>query len=88
MNQPDLFTASPVIPTSPALPRADRVRLSRQNQLILQRLQQGPATNDELSRISRKYTGRLSELRQAGYGVRCYAQDRASGLSWYRLEAA
>jgi hypothetical protein len=85
VNQPTLF-ASPVIPSR--APCADRPRLSRQNAVILARLQQGPVSNDELSRIARKYTGRLSELRQAGYTICCFAKDHKTGLSWYRLEAA
>jgi hypothetical protein len=61
--QPDLFTASPVIPTSPALPRAARVRLSRQNAAILERLRQGPMSNVEMALMSKKYTSRASEIR-------------------------
>lgn len=64
----------------------DQARLSRQCADILARLQQGPATNDELSRISRKYTSRISDLRQRGYGVTCTRQDHKSGLTVYRLD--
>lgn len=63
-------------------------RLSAQCQAILDRLKVGPATNDELSRISRKYTGRISDLRKNGFQVECFVRDHASGLSWYRLEVA
>ena len=64
---------------------AEIARLSNQCRAILERLQRGPATNNELAAISRKYTGRISDLRAAGIGVECYKQDRPSGLSWYRL---
>ena len=62
-------------------------RLSRQCRAILTRLQQGPASNRDLAAICLKYTGRISDLRKAGYNVECYDQDRATGLSWYRLAA-
>lgn len=84
MNQPDLFTAAPVIRSS--APVEMRPRLSRQCQLILDRLTEGPATNRELSQIALKYTGRISELKQAGYKVACYDQNRVTGFSRYRLE--
>lgn len=83
--QGDLFTARPVVRASPTLDVRERRRLSRQNAAILARLQQGPCTNDELSRIARKYTGRLSELRKAGYVVRPISQDHATGLVVYAL---
>lgn len=85
MTQPDLFSGRPVVPASPTLPPSTRRRLSRQNAAILARLERGPATNDELSRIARKYTGRLSELRKAGYNVRPVEQNHATGLVVYRL---
>lgn len=68
------------------LTQDEQTRLSRQCADILARLQQGPATNDELSRISRKYTSRISDLRQRGYVVICTRQDHKSGLTEYRLE--
>lgn len=39
--------------------------------VILNRLQQGRVGSDELCRIVKKYTGRISELRKAGHVVRC-----------------
>ena len=60
-------------------------RLSAQCQKILGLLEGGPVTNDELSRISRKYTGRISELRAAGYVIRVLSHDHKSGLVTYEL---
>jgi hypothetical protein len=42
-------------------------------------------TNDDLARISRKYTSRISDLRAAGYEVRIIAQNFKTGLVVYRL---
>jgi hypothetical protein len=82
VNQPTLF-ASPVIPSR--APCADRPRLSRQNAVILARLQQGPVSNRELSGLSLNYKARISELRQAGYPVACFNRNHATGHSMYRL---
>lgn len=60
-------------------------RLSRQNQAVLARLQRGPATNRELAEIALKYTGRISELRDAGYDVVLVSEDRKTGLAVYEL---
>jgi len=65
--------------------QVERARLTKQCQAILARLQQGPATNKELAGISLKYTGRISDLRAAGYGVENYDRNPRTGLSWYRL---
>lgn len=81
MNQLNLFDVAKAPKPDP-----ERVRLNRQCQAILERLQRGRATNDELSKISRKYTGRISELRQAGHNVVCLSVDRKTGLSWYELQ--
>lgn len=58
-------------------------RLSSQNAKILARLQQGPASNRELAELSLKYTSRLSDLRHAGYDVRCERGEH--GLNIYTL---
>jgi hypothetical protein len=60
------------------------VRLRGQNAAILQRLQQGPATNAELARISLKYTSRISDIRAAGYKIVCRFGD--GGLNSYSLK--
>ena len=52
---------------------------------MLKLLRRGRVTNTALSKISLKYTGRISDLRKAGYDIRCVDRDRASGLSWYEL---
>jgi hypothetical protein len=90
MNQRRLFDAyrEPLVdlprPTDPNVTEKDKPRLKGQNAAILERLKLGPATNDELSRIARKYTSRISDIRAAGHKVICErAQD---GLCWYRLE--
>ena len=65
--------------------RAERTRLAGQAARILARLQAGPATNTELAAIALKYTGRISELRQAGYAIEVYDRDHTTGVCWYRL---
>jgi len=56
---------------SPATKQSDRSRTSAasQRQAILDRLRRGPATTVELAAIALKYTGRVSELRQAGHVI-------------------
>jgi hypothetical protein len=60
-------------------------RLSRQCLAILELLRERDRTNDELSRVARKYTGRISELRQAGYGITPITHNHSTGLVTYRL---
>jgi hypothetical protein len=55
---------------------------------MLALLRQGRATNRELAGIALKYTGRVSELRQAGHNVVVVSRDRASGLTVYELREA
>lgn len=64
---------------------AEKRRLAGQCLKIYQRLQQGPATNDELSAISRKYTSRISDIRQAGYPIDVLSRDYETGLTYYQL---
>jgi hypothetical protein len=66
-------------------PPVERRRLSGQCMDMLKLLRRGRVTNSTLSKISLKYTGRISDLRKAGYDIRCVERDRASGLSWYEL---
>ena len=66
-------------------PWADRPRLSKQCQAILDRLRQGPTSNRVLATLALKYTGRLSELRRAGYPIGIRSQDHATGLVVYEL---
>jgi hypothetical protein len=67
-------------------PADARPRLSRQATQVLERLQRGPASNRELSAISLKYTGRISDLRANGYVVECLSHDYKTGEAWYRLQ--
>jgi hypothetical protein len=68
----------------PNVMEADKPRLSSQNSAILERLKRGPATNDELIRLSRKYTSRISDLREAGFKINC--KRGVGGLNTYTLE--
>jgi hypothetical protein len=80
MTQPAFIFARDSRVTDPAEQR----RLSRQSVAILLRLQQGSATARELAALSLNYRARCSDLRHAGYDVRC-DYDKESGLSVYRL---
>ena len=88
MNQLDFFDQFEqqrlVQPRDPNVLPEDRPRLRGQNAAILDRLQRGPATNQELAQISLKYTSRLSDIRKAGYVVNCERGD--GGLNTYTLE--
>lgn len=68
-------------------PPVMRPRLSHQCERILDRLRQGPATNRELAVLALKYTGRISDLKAAGYRIECFEQDKLTGLTKYRLVA-
>lgn len=72
-----------LMPRDPSALPADVPRLAGQNAAILARLRQGPATNDELIKISRKYTSRISDLRTAGHRIVC--GRLGGGLTEYRL---
>lgn len=71
-------------PTDPNVDPRDVPRLSRQCELILERLRRGPATNRELAAIALKYTGRLSDARQNGHDIRVLRRN-AAGVFWYGL---
>lgn len=70
---------------NPSVDAREAPRLSRQCLAILDRLRLGRVSNDELSRIARKYTGRISEIRQAGYPVEVVERHWDTGLVWYAL---
>ena len=79
MNQTEFdFT-----PSDPNVLNSDVQRLGGQNKAILDRLKKGPVTVDELSRMSRKYTSRISDLRKRGHLIRCVRQDGGNNL--YKL---
>lgn len=65
--------------------REERPRLARQALLILGRLQQGPATNGELSQIALRYSARVFELKAAGHDIRITKRDHVTGLTVYAL---
>jgi len=64
---------------------AEKIRLGNQAIKILNRLQKGPATNSELSRIALKYTSRISDLRQMGYVIRIHSRNHETGEVRYIL---
>lgn len=72
-------------PATPAEGQIEERRLGGQSLRILQRLQQGTATNVELAEISLKYTSRISNVRQAGYVVEVVGRDYKTGLTVYQL---
>ena len=87
ITQLSLFDVKkPIAPCDPSVKPAERPRLAKQCRTILQRLKNGSATNDELSQLARKYTGRLSELREAGCTITCFDRDYKTGLTNYRLD--
>lgn len=85
MTQPSFLFARDSHVTEPS----ELQRLNGQNRRILERLQQGPATNKELSEISLKYTSRISDVRAylkpLGQDVKVIERDRASGRTVYAL---
>lgn len=85
-QQLSLFDAPrKIAPRDTHVEKVERPRLSKQNEAILKRLQQGPATNFELNEIAMKYTSRISDLRAAGYNVVVVDRDRATGRTMYQL---
>ncbi len=53
---------------------AERRRLTRQAEQVLDRLRQGPATAKDLVEIACQYNARIHDLRRAGYDVRYDAE--------------
>jgi hypothetical protein len=60
-------------------------RLAGQSLRILAELKRGPMTRDEIAAIGRNVTARVSDLRKAGYDVRCIEQNRRTGFTRYAL---
>jgi hypothetical protein len=90
MKQGTMFEATEsgfqaVVPCDPKVPPEAARRLSAQCEAILHRLRRGPATNAELAGIALKYTGRLSDLRAAGFTIRCTTVDAKAGVYRYEL---
>jgi hypothetical protein len=82
--------SSPTLPlrrradADPHVQPQDERRLTGQNATILALLRMGSCTNIELSRVSLKYTGRISDLRAAGYRIVCHRGD--GGVNTYTLQ--
>lgn len=64
--------------------RVKRVWRVSQTRRIIERLQQGPATNAQLAAYSLKYTSRISDARALGYVIECSVLGK-KGLMLYRL---
>jgi len=65
---------------------AEAKRLSRQCQAILDLFRSSlgnRVSNWELAAISLKYTGRISDLRAAGYTINIVERNRETGLTVY-----
>lgn len=67
------------------LEKEEKPRLGGQCRAIVERLQEGPATNRELAAISLKYTSRISDLRKSGYNIVVVSRDYKTGIVWYEL---
>lgn len=61
-------------------------RLNRQQAAVLERLQQGPATNMDLIPISTRFSSRIYELRKAGWRIETDYIDKAKGITQYTLK--
>lgn len=89
MTQSALFDETivvlPPIRVNETVHLAEAPRLSKQCGLILERLRAGNATNRELAEISLKYTGRISDLRAAGYEIKVVERNYETGLNVYAL---
>lgn len=83
-HEADQATKRGIEPRDPNTDVRDVRRLMGQNAAILARLQQGPATTSELATIALKYTGRLSDLRAAGYVIKCHRGTGGNNI--YRLQ--
>lgn len=92
MVQSSLFSETapeaPAIPVNASVHPAEAPRLSNQCRLILERLRAngGRATNRELADVSLKYTGRISDLRAAGYVITVVERNHETGLNVYALK--
>jgi hypothetical protein len=62
-----------------------RPRLSAHCETILGMLREGPVSNVEIAKVSKNHTARISNLRKAGYIIKCKFIDKKSGLTEYTL---
>lgn len=85
--QPSLFSRVPAIQVTRAVPPVERKRLVRQARLLLERLRRGPITNREIVTELGilNGTGRVSDLRAAGYTVTVIERDYQTGRCLYAL---
>lgn len=85
----DAWDVPPTMPRPHVADDTEAARLSGQNAQILALLEKRPASNDELSRIARKYTSRLSEIRAwlkpQGKDVLIVDRDHGTGLVYYAI---
>lgn len=86
MTQQDLLAVQ--VTDSHVTSPDEQGRLQTQSARILQRLREGPASNQELSAIALRFGARLHDLRKAGYAVSVIERDHASGKVVYALEPA
>ena len=84
MTQPTLFDDLYREPRVPP-PAPEPARFPGQRGEILARLQRGPATNVELSKIGLRFGARLKELRDAGYQIVIVSD--VGGVVTYALNA-
>jgi hypothetical protein len=80
------LTIDYVEPRDPRVGATEAKRLSAQCLAIAKRLREGRATNADLALIALKYTGRISDLRKAGFVIEVVERDRKSGLVTYELK--
>jgi hypothetical protein len=82
---PGIFSqGSPQPAVKPDTPLVTEIkRRSKSKALILARLEQGPATNEELNEICYRYGARIWELKREG--VRVEKENLSGGLWSYRL---
>lgn len=66
-------------PVDPNIHPEDVSRAGTQSAAILERLQQGPATNIELNSICYRYSARIHDLRKRGVNIRT---KRMAGAIW------
>ncbi len=71
-------------PTDPQVSTVEAVvRFARQNDVILERLQKGPAENYELAALAINYRARISDLRQHGFTIKL--ERKGGGRNIYHL---
>lgn len=72
-------TKQPTFTFSDRVDPRDKERLGKQQLAVLNRLEQGPATNMDLVEITHRFGARIKELRDAGF---CIDKERGDGGIW------